>query len=121
MTTKTPWRGTVTSVQPLIRLLRSFDECSHSYLGYVLRLDGEVGGERRDFTVAIGKATHVKHEFQVGFEVSGEAMPVRDPRTEPAEMYKASRLKILGGTCSPCPVVTARSWTAMLEPDGSRG
>ena len=80
MSAKLQWRGTITSVQPRIRLLRSFDERSHSYLGYVLQLDGEVGGERRRFTVAIGKAVQAKHEFQVGFEVSGEAVPVPDPR-----------------------------------------
>lgn len=88
----------MTSVQPRIRLLRSFDERSHSYLGYVLRLDGEFKGERREFTVAIGKAAQTKHEFAVGFEVSGEAVPVPDPRTEPAEFYKASKLKVVGST-----------------------
>jgi hypothetical protein len=88
----------VTSVQPRIRLLRSFDQRSHSYLGYVLGLDGEVGGERRAFAVAIGKAAQAKHEFQVGFEVRGEATAVPDPRTEPAELYKASKLKVLGST-----------------------
>jgi len=93
---KTPWRGTVTSAQPRIRLLRSFDERSHNYLGYVLRLDGEVGGQHREFSVAIGKAAQAKHMFQAGFEVSGQAVHVPDPRTEPAEMYKASKLKVLG-------------------------
>ena len=95
---KTSWHGTITSVQPRIRLLRSFDERSHSYLGYVLGLDGEVGGEHRQFTVAIGKAAQAKRRFQVGFKASGEAVLVPDPRTEPAEMYKASKLKVLGTT-----------------------
>lgn len=36
---KIQWRGTLTSVQPRIRLSRSFDQRSHSYLGYVLRID----------------------------------------------------------------------------------
>jgi len=31
MAEKLLWRGTVTSVQPRIRLLRSFDQRSHSY------------------------------------------------------------------------------------------
>ena len=95
---KIPWRGPVTSVQPRIRLLRSFDQRSHSYLGYVLRIDGEVGSAHREFTVAVGKAAHAKHEFNVGFEVTGEAVPVPDPRTEPAEFYKASKLKVIGTT-----------------------
>jgi len=79
-----PWHGTITSVQPRIRLLRSFDERSHSYLGYVLGLEGELAGERRPFTVGIGKAAQAKHEFEVGVDVSGEAVPVAVPRTEPA-------------------------------------
>ncbi|MFH1355940.1 MAG: hypothetical protein ABII18_02305 [bacterium] len=33
-TVKIPWQGRVISAQPRIRLLRSFDESSHSYLGY---------------------------------------------------------------------------------------
>lgn len=96
MSAKLQWHGTITSVQPRIRLLRSFDERSHSYLGYVLRFDGEVSGERHEFTIAIGKAAQAKHEFSVGFEVSGEAAPVPDPRSEPAEFYKASKLKVVG-------------------------
>lgn len=93
---KIRWRGRITSIQPRNRLLRSFDERSHSYLGYVLRLEGEVGGQHREFTIAIGKAAQAKHEFEVGFEVSGAAVPVPDPRTEPAEFYKVSKLKVIG-------------------------
>jgi len=62
---KVPWRGAVTSAQPRIRLLRSFDQRSHSYLGYVLRMNGEIGDEHRDFTVGIGKGAHAKHGFRV--------------------------------------------------------
>jgi hypothetical protein len=101
VTTKVSWRGIVTSVQPRIRLLRSFDQRSHNYLGYVLRLDGEVCGEHREFTIAIGKAAQAKHEFRVGFEVSGQAEPVLDPETEVAELYKANKLKVLAKTPPP--------------------
>lgn len=37
---KVQWSGRIASVQPRIRLMRSFDERSHSYLGYVLRIEG---------------------------------------------------------------------------------
>ena len=37
---KLSWTGVITAVQPRIRLQRSFDERSHSYLGYVLLLEG---------------------------------------------------------------------------------
>ena len=38
MNAKIPWYGAVTAVQPRIRLTRSFDERSHTYLGYLLRI-----------------------------------------------------------------------------------
>ena len=92
---KIQWSGTVTSVQPRIRLLRSYDERSHSYLGYVLRLDGDIGGEHREFLVAVGKGTHSKFQFRVGDVVSGESRSVMDGRMEPAEFYRTSKVKLL--------------------------
>ena len=92
---KITWSGRVMSVQPRIRLTRSFDQRSHSYLGYCLFVEGVVGGERRAFSVGIGKATYRKHEFQVGDHASGAAHPVADERKEPVEFYKASKLKVL--------------------------
>ena len=35
-----PWNGELISVQPRIRLGRSFDQRSHTYLGYALRVRG---------------------------------------------------------------------------------
>ena len=92
MAPKLTWQGKITSVQPRIRLLRSFDQRHHIYLGYVLGIDGDIGGEQRQFTVAIGKAAQAKHQFQVGMEASGDAAPVADDRKETAELYKASKL-----------------------------
>lgn len=43
------------AVQPRIRLTRSFDQRSHTYQGYVLRIDGEAGDEEREFTIAKGE------------------------------------------------------------------
>ena len=45
MGAKTAWAGRIIFVQPRIVLMRSFDERSRSYLGYVLRLEGTIGGE----------------------------------------------------------------------------
>lgn len=92
---KIAWSGRILSIQPRIRLMRSFDERSHSYLGYVLRVEGEIGGEPGEFQVAIGKAAQAKHRFHAGMESSGQAVPVPDPRLETAGFYKASGLKIL--------------------------
>ena len=38
------WNGKVISVQPRIRLTRSFDQRTHSYLGYIRTVQGLVGG-----------------------------------------------------------------------------
>jgi hypothetical protein len=75
--------------------MRSFDERSHSYLGYVLRVDGIIADEPGEFIIAIGKAAQAKHRFQAGMEVSGQAVPFPDPRLETAGFFKASGLKIL--------------------------
>ena len=89
------WQGKVISAQPRIRLLRSFDQRSHSYLGYVLRVEGMIADEEREFIVGIGKGAQAKHEFRVGDVVSGQCEPVEDKRTETAEFYKVSKLKVL--------------------------
>jgi hypothetical protein len=75
--------------------MRSFDERSHSYQGYVLRIDGTCGDENGEFRIAIGKAAHAKHQFRADMEVCGLAVPVPDPRLETAGFYKATGLKIL--------------------------
>ena len=62
------WSGRVVAVQPRIRLMRSFDERSHSYQGYVLRIDGTIADEPGEFMIAIGKAAQAKHRFQAGME-----------------------------------------------------
>ena len=82
------------SVQPRIRLTRSFDQRSHTYLGYALKVRGMVGGEAREFLVAVGQGAHAKHQFQAGAVVSGDALPVPDARLETAEFYKVSKLKV---------------------------
>jgi hypothetical protein len=94
MAEKIQWRGLLTSVQPRIRLTRSFDERSHTYLGYALRVYGIVGGENREFLVGVGKGTHAKQQFRVGCDVSGECLPVADPRLENVEFYKVSKLEV---------------------------
>ena len=95
MTDKLRWQGKVISVQPRIRLLRSFSERSHAYLGYCLHVQGTIEGESRAFSVGIGRVAQVKHEFPVGDKISGESLPVPDHRLEPVEFYKVSKLKLI--------------------------
>ena len=91
---KIEWSGHIISIQPRIRLTRSFDERTHSYLGYCLLIEGKIGLVSRVFSVGIGKATQKKHQFCVGDEASGESIPVADPRLESVEFYRTSKLKI---------------------------
>ncbi len=101
-TDKVKWSGCIISVQSRIRLMRSFDQRQHSYLGWVLCIDGTCGDEDGEFLVAVGKAAHEKHRFCVGMELSGLSVPVPDPRLETAGFYKTSGLKILNeGTGEP--------------------
>lgn len=95
MDEKISWQGSLVSIQPRIRLTRSFDQRHHTYLGYALRVQGTIGGEEREFLVGVGKAAHAKHQFQVGDVVSGKAVPVADEKTESVEFYKASGLKVV--------------------------
>lgn len=92
---KLAWQGTIVAVQPRIRLTRSFDERHHTYLGYLLRVHGQLDGEEGEFLIGIGKETQAKHQFQVGDRVSGRSAPVADPRLEPVEYYKTAGLKVV--------------------------
>ena len=93
--TKLSWQGKIIAVQPRIRLLRSFDQRSHSYLGYALRVGGVIDGQEKEFLVGIGKGAQAKHLFRAGDVVSGQCLPVEDSRTETVEFYKVSKLKVL--------------------------
>jgi hypothetical protein len=121
-TEKLAWQGRVISVQPRIRLLRSFDERSHSYLGYVVQIDGVIGREKRAFTLGIGKAAQAKHGLRNGDQVSGFCVLAADPKKEPAEFYRVSRLKIFSR--GPMSAETSPPWQGVapnLEEYRKRG
>lgn len=89
------WSGKVISIQPRIRLTRSFDQRTHTYLGYILTIQGSVDGEERTFMVGIGKEAQAKHQFEAGDMVSGRSGSVEESRTEVAQYYKTSELKLI--------------------------
>ena len=95
MKKKLEWKGLITSIQPRIRLNRSFDQRSHSYLGYSLRIDGAIGGDKQVFWIGIGKATQETNQFHSGVTIAGDALPVSDSRTESVDYYKVSNLRIV--------------------------
>ena len=95
---KIPFEGTILSIQPRIRLNRSFDEVAHEYLGYAIFLKGCTDNEQeRDYSIGIGKAAQAKHQFKVGDVIAGECVPVdaRKRKLEPVEYYKVSKLKVV--------------------------
>ena len=92
---KVQFAGTVTAVKARIRLLRSFDEISHSYQGYTLVLEGTVDGVAQEkLRIAVGPKTHEKHHFRIGDSVMGLAAPVSDTRREWATHYRVSGLRV---------------------------
>lgn len=87
------FKGIILAVQPRIRMSRSFDERSHNYLGYSLRLKGFIDDIEQEFSIGIGSNVQGKYQFFIGDEISGECLPVPEQRLEPVEFYKASKLK----------------------------
>jgi hypothetical protein len=92
---KSNFKGTITSIQPRIRLTRSFDEASHTYLGYAIKIAGTIDDEETTFSIGIGKAAQAKFNLKVNDVISGECLPVPDPDMEPVDYYKVARLKII--------------------------
>ena len=98
--------GTVTAVQPRFRLGRSLDQRHHEYLGYALRVRGEIDGRSGTAWFGVGKAAHERHRFQVGQELAGRAERAAEPRLEVVDYYKVSRIAVKQGappTAAPPP------------------
>ena len=87
MTEKVEWEGEVISVQPRIRLNRSFDERNHGYLGYSIQVDGTIAGVRKTFWLGIGKAAQGKHQFQFGVGAEGYCQVNEIETAQPIDGY----------------------------------
>ncbi len=92
---KIAFRGIIKSIQPRIRLTRSFDEASHTYLGYSIMLDGELGNQQTRFSIGISEAANAKQQLQVNDTISGECLPVLESVKESVDYYKVSKLKVI--------------------------
>jgi hypothetical protein len=88
-----PFHGKVIAVKARIRLLRSFDQISHQYLGYTLVIS-PTGMKRDPLRIAVGPVAHATHQFRIGDIVSGKAHEVAFPHIGWAGFYKASGLKV---------------------------
>jgi hypothetical protein len=100
---KIDWSGLVSGIQPRIDLGRSFDERWHSYLGYLLIVEGEVAGAVRSFTVRVGPGAQAKHQFRAGDRVAGSAHRAADPAAEVADFLRASALRLTERASAPPP------------------
>lgn len=89
-----PWRGLIQGVQPRIDLMRSFDQRSHTYLGYLVIVDGTMGDTARQFMLRIGPGMQQKHALRAGDVLSGKARAVCDPERETAHLYRVSGLML---------------------------
>ena len=107
------WSGAVTSVQPRIRLTRSFDERSHAYLGYLMRIEGMLDERPEEFRVGIGAAAHAKYQFRIGDQVEGFGHSVWEPRLETADIYKVSQVKLIRRGE---PTATSAPWHGVPSP-----
>jgi len=90
---KVPFTGTIISVKARIRLLRSFDQIpTHQYQGYTLLLNGEIDGDHREqIKIGIGPKAQDEHQFRIGDQICGLAVPVADQKTEWAESPRLSK------------------------------
>ena len=111
---KNTFEGIIISVQPRIRMMRSFDERSHNYLGYSIFINGLIDNDEREFSVGIGQAAQPKHQFKIGDEISGECVPVADEKLEAVEFYKASKLKKISN--APNTILSPPPWES-IPPD----
>jgi hypothetical protein len=70
--TDNKFKGVIISIHPRIRLTRSFDEASHTYLGYAIKITGTIENQQTTFSIGIGKAAQAKFNFKVNNVISGE-------------------------------------------------
>jgi len=106
-----------------IPAVRSFDERSHTYQGFVLRIEGEGAGPAGSLIVALGEGAQAKHGFRPGDLVSGEGEPVADGRREIADLYKVAKLKrtpATQSTTAPPPWLTAPPALTVYRDRGHR-
>jgi hypothetical protein len=96
----TPYHGILSpmsffgSVTLRIRLTRSFDQRSNTYLGYAMKVSGRVGSEAENFASVSGKSRTRNTTSGSATQYPVDALPVADPRLESVEYHKISKLKV---------------------------
>jgi hypothetical protein len=93
---KLSFKGLITSIQPRIRLTRSFDEASHTYLGYAIKIAGTIDNQQVTFSIGIGKAAQAKFNRKrqihsdVNYNKSGSSTPSISQRALLTAILKSS-------------------------------
>ncbi len=88
------FRGEVRAVKARIRLIRSFDEVSHQYQGYVPCLNSLASEGAEVLRVAIRLPLTKSISSRLGTSCRGKAQPVTDGNKEFADVYKVSGIKV---------------------------
>lgn len=86
------FHGVITSIQPRIRLNRSFDQSWHSYLGYALTI---VEAEGAFLLVGISEKLQEKHRLSKGMVVAGNCKSVQERNLESVDYYRVTGFKVL--------------------------
>ena len=89
--TKVAITGKIVSVQPRIRLLRSFDQRQHNYPGYALLIESTA--DNKQVWIGVGPAAQAKFGFCAGGSFSAEVEPVANPDVEAVDYYKAAKIQ----------------------------
>ena len=97
--TKIKVEGRIVSIQPRIRLLRSFDQRQHNYPGYALLV--ESAADRKQVWIGVGPAAQAKFGFCAGGNFSAEVEPVANSDLEPVDYYKAAKIRYTPGNSQP--------------------
>jgi len=87
------FEGEIISIQPRMRLTRSFDESYHSYLGYALAVADTESNQM--LAIGISQKAQETQQLRAGMTISGACTPVLNPQLETVDYYRLSKLKKL--------------------------
>ena len=91
--TKIAIEASIISVQPRIRLLRSFDQRQHNYSGYALLVADLLDPGKPPVWVGVGPAAQAKFNFRAGGTLSVEVEPIANADLEAVDYYKAAKIQ----------------------------
>ena len=88
-----PCQSVLLSVQPRIRLTRSFDQRGHTYLGYALKVRVRVGSKAREVLVGVAQGADTRPTLGRGTRYRMMRRRFRIRTSRPFEFYTVSKFK----------------------------